>query len=78
MRVSLCYERISSAERNRREREGERESEECEGVRGGERERDMQTARGRSTQCTNSSDPITSTSELLLRQISVTAHAHQS
>jgi hypothetical protein len=34
------------------------------------------TVRG-STQCTNS-DPVTSTSELLLRQNSVTAHAHQS
>jgi hypothetical protein len=30
----------------------------------------------RSTQCTDSSDPVTSTSELLLRQNSVTAHAH--
>jgi hypothetical protein len=36
------------------------------------------TARGRSIQCTNNSDPITSTSELLLRQNSVTANAHQS
>jgi hypothetical protein len=35
-------------------------------------------ARERSTQCTDSSDPVTSTSELLLRQNSVTAHAHQS
>jgi hypothetical protein len=42
-----------------------------------ERQRDKQTARGRSTRCTNS-DPITSTSELLQRQNSVTAHAHQS
>jgi hypothetical protein len=41
MRVGLCYERISSAERNERERG--------------------------TTQCTNNSDPITSTSELLLR-----------
>jgi hypothetical protein len=31
-----------------------------------ERERSKQTARGRSTQCTNNNDPITSTSELLL------------
>jgi hypothetical protein len=38
-------------------------------------ERNKQTARGRSAQCTNNSDPITSTSELLLRQNSVTAHA---
>jgi hypothetical protein len=30
-------------------------------------EKNKQTARGRSTQCTNNSDPITSTSELLLR-----------
>jgi hypothetical protein len=52
--MSLCYELVSSAERNK------------------------QTARGRSTQCTNNRDPITSTSELLLRQSSVTAHAHQS
>jgi hypothetical protein len=37
-----------------------------------------QTARGRSTQCTNNSDLITSTSELLLRLNSVTEHAHQS
>jgi hypothetical protein len=35
-------------------------------------------ARGRSTQCTNNSDPITSTSESLLGQNSATAHAHQS
>jgi hypothetical protein len=49
--MSLCYENISSAER------------------------DKQTARGRSTQHTNNSDPITSTSELLLKQNSVTAHA---
>jgi hypothetical protein len=41
-------------------------------------ERNKQTTRGRSTQCTNNSDPITSTSELLLRQNSVTAHANQS
>jgi hypothetical protein len=54
MRASLCYELISSAERNK------------------------QTARGRSTQCISNSDPVTSTSELLLRQNSVTAHAHQS
>jgi hypothetical protein len=57
MRVSLCYELTSSAERNKRER-------------------DKQTARGRRTQTTNNSDPITS--ELLLRQNSVTADAHQS
>jgi hypothetical protein len=43
-----------------------------------ERERDKQTACGRSTQYTNNSDPITSTSELLLRQNGVTAHAHES
>jgi hypothetical protein len=43
-----------------------------------ERERNKQAARGRSTQYTNNSDPITSTSELLLRLNSVTAHAHQS
>jgi hypothetical protein len=43
-----------------------------------ERERNSQTARWRSTQCTNNSYPISSTSELLLRQNSVTAHAHQS
>jgi hypothetical protein len=43
-----------------------------------EREINGQTARGRSIQYTNNSDPITSTSELLLRQNSVTAHAHQS
>jgi hypothetical protein len=53
--------------REKQERERERE-----------REREKQTARGRSTQCTNNSDHITSTSELLLRQNSVTAHAHQS
>jgi hypothetical protein len=41
-----------------------------------ERERNKKTARGRRTQCTNNSDPITSTSELLLRLNSVTAHAH--
>jgi hypothetical protein len=51
--VSLCYELISSAERNK------------------------QTALDRSTQCTNNSDN-TSMCELLLRQNSVTAHAHQS
>jgi hypothetical protein len=55
MRVSLCYELISSAERNK------------------------QTARERTTQCTNNSTSTsTSTSVLLLRQDSVTAHAHQS
>jgi hypothetical protein len=58
MRVSRCYELLSSAERNKREIH--------------------QSARGRSTQCTTNSDPITSTSELLLRQNSVSAHAHQS
>jgi hypothetical protein len=52
--------------------------EEQEGERERERERNKQTARGRSTQCTNNSDSITSTSELLLRQSSVTVHAHQS
>jgi hypothetical protein len=41
-------------------------------------ERNKQTARGTSKQSTNSSDPITSTSELLLRKNSVTTHAHQS
>jgi hypothetical protein len=61
MRVSLCYGLISSAERNKRERE-----------------RNKQTASGKNTQCTNNSDPITSTSELLLRQNSITAHVHQS
>jgi hypothetical protein len=40
--------------------------------------REKQTARGRSTQYTKNSDPISSTSELLLRQNSVTAHSHQS
>jgi hypothetical protein len=44
----------------------------------GERERDKQTARGRSTQYTNNSNPITSKSELLLRQSSVTAHESES
>jgi hypothetical protein len=53
IRLSLCYELTSSAQRNR------------------------QTARRKSTQCTNNSDPITSISELLPRQNSVTAHAHQ-
>jgi hypothetical protein len=43
-----------------------------------ERERCKQTTSGRSSQCTYNSDPITSTSELLLRQNSVTAHAQQS
>jgi hypothetical protein len=44
-----------------------------------EREREnKQSAHGRSTQCTNNSDPVTSTSELLLRQNRVIAHAHQS
>jgi hypothetical protein len=43
-----------------------------------EKEKIKQMAGGKSTQCTNNSDPITSTSELLLRQNSVTAHAHQS
>jgi hypothetical protein len=42
------------------------------------REKNKQTARGKGTQCTNDSDPITSTTELLLRQNSVTAHAHES
>jgi hypothetical protein len=54
MRVSLCYELISSAERSK------------------------QTARGRSTQCSNNSEPITSTSELLLRQNIFIAHAPES
>jgi hypothetical protein len=62
--VVVCYELISSAERNEREREREREN--------------KQTASGRSTKCTNNSDPITLTSELLLSQKSVTAYAHQS
>jgi hypothetical protein len=56
IRMSLCYELNSSAER----------------------ERNKQTAPGRNTQCTDSSCLITSTSEFLLRQNSVTAHAHQS
>jgi hypothetical protein len=43
-----------------------------------ERERRKQTARARSTQCINNSDPVTSMSELLLRQNNVTAHAYQS
>jgi hypothetical protein len=60
---SLCYELILPAERNERERE---------------RERDKQMAQERSTQRINNSDPITSKSELLLRQNSVTAHANQS
>jgi hypothetical protein len=61
MRMSMCYELISSAERGReREREGSK-----------------QTAFGRSTQCTNTSDPITTTSELLPKQNSVTAHARR-
>jgi hypothetical protein len=41
-------------------------------------ERNRQTERGKNTQCTNNSDHTTSTSELLLRQNSITAHAHQS
>jgi hypothetical protein len=53
MRVTLCYELISSADWNK------------------------QTARGRSTQCNNNSDPVTLTSELLLRQNSVTSHARR-
>jgi hypothetical protein len=57
MRVSLCYELISSAGRNKKNK---------------------QTSHGRSTQSTNSSDPTTSTSELLLKQNSATAHVHQS
>jgi hypothetical protein len=42
------------------------------------RERNKQTARGRSSQCTNNSDPVNSMSELLLRQNSVATHDHQS
>jgi hypothetical protein len=42
-----------------------------------ERERNKRAAHGRRTQCINS-DPVTSTSELLQRQNSVTAHAHHS
>jgi hypothetical protein len=42
-----------------------------------ERERNKQTTYGRRTQYTNNSDPLTSSSELLLRQNSVTAHVHQ-
>jgi hypothetical protein len=42
-----------------------------------ERERDANGLVGKA-HCTNNSDHITSTSELLLRQNSVTAHAHQS
>jgi hypothetical protein len=56
MRMSLCYEFISSAGRNKRESQ-----------------RDKQMAHGKRKQCTN--NRITSTSELLLRQNSVTAHA---
>jgi hypothetical protein len=41
-------------------------------------QRHKETARGSSTQCSNNSDTITSTSEMLLSQNSVTAHAHQS
>jgi hypothetical protein len=55
--------------REQRERERERER---------KKERERTNGTGRSTQCTNNSDPITSTSGLLLRQNSVTAHAHQS
>jgi hypothetical protein len=40
-------------------------------------ERNKQTTCGRSTQCTNRSNPVTSTSELLLRQNSVNAHDHR-
>jgi hypothetical protein len=65
MTLSLCYELISSAQSNKIDRERERE-------------RDKQTSLERSTQCTNKIDPIASTSELLPRQNSVTAHAHQS
>jgi hypothetical protein len=43
-----------------------------------EREREKQIARAKSTQCTNNSDSIASTSELLLWQNSVAEHAHQS
>jgi hypothetical protein len=52
-----------AAERNKRERDRERE-------------REKQSNGKWETQCANNSDPITSTSELLLRQNSVTAHAH--
>jgi hypothetical protein len=48
----------------------------CREKQGGERKN--QTARGTSIQCTSNSDPITSTSKLLLRQNSVRAHDHQS
>jgi hypothetical protein len=48
----------------------------CRKERERERERERgQTARGNSRQCTNNSDPINSTSELLLRQGSVIAPA---
>jgi hypothetical protein len=57
---------LSRPQRETRERERERQ------------ERNKQTARGSSTPCTNKNDPVTSTSELLLRQNSVTAHVHQS
>jgi hypothetical protein len=43
-----------------------------------EREIKQATSRGRNPQFTNNSDSATSTSELLLRQNSVTAHVHQS
>jgi hypothetical protein len=44
-----------------------------------ERDRERQThGKWERTQCTDNSDHITSTSELLLRQNSVTAHADQS
>jgi hypothetical protein len=59
--------------REKQERKRERERE-----RNRQTDRNKQTALGRNTQFTNNSDPITSTSELLLRQNSVTAHAHQS
>jgi hypothetical protein len=42
-----------------------------------ERERNKQTTRGRNTQNINYSDSVTSTSELLLRQNSVTAQARR-
>jgi hypothetical protein len=65
---SMLRTYIACREKQReREREGERE-----------RERNKLTARGSSTQCTSNSDPISSTPELLLRQNSVTTHAHQS
>jgi hypothetical protein len=54
----VCATNLSRLQRETRERE---------------REREKQMARGKSTQCPNNSDPITSTSEFLLMQNSVIA-----